>query len=224
MMKKLNPFAEIARSLDIHPAAVFAALVLIVSIVGVFVTSQATMQSQSVVGQARTAYPTVGCNQACANNRYCEANHFCYQGKCRLASNPSSETCIPPNSNDSSQDPSQKGYDPTGNSDSTQPNAQTQPIASPEPVSNISSAEVDPRPTPLNTLNALLSTNSLKIALALGLGLIGLMVVLGISSLFSKKGSAVSTVSTVKTADFSNLEAEEQKTKKLEIKKTETIK
>ncbi|HQM15705.1 MAG TPA: hypothetical protein PLM16_00650 [Candidatus Woesebacteria bacterium] len=217
MTKKNNPFTEIARSLDIHPAAVFAALVLIVSLVGVYVTSQATLQSQSTLSRARTTYSTVGCNQACANNRYCEANHFCYQGKCRLASNPSGETCTPLSTKDASQDPSQKGYDPNLNSESEQTKSPDQSTAEAEPKSDVSIAENAPKPTPL-------STNSLKVAFVLGLGLIGLMVILGISSLFSENKTVGTINNKVKTTDFSNLEKEKAKTKKLEIKKTETIK
>jgi hypothetical protein len=91
-----QPLKNFSQTLDLPISAIYGGLVLIIVLAGVFIATASIRQEQSLSSEASQAeYGTVGCNQPCKNNRYCEADHFCYQGRCRLASNPQSPTCDP---------------------------------------------------------------------------------------------------------------------------------
>lgn len=91
-----QPLKNFSQTLDLPISAIYGGLVLIILLTGVFIATASIRQEQSLSSEASQAeYGTVGCNQPCKNNRYCEADHFCYQGRCRLASNPQSPTCDP---------------------------------------------------------------------------------------------------------------------------------
>lgn len=85
---------QISKSLNISVVGVYLVILLVVSLIGILVANGALNQSQDT-RSAASSYQTVGCNQPCLNNRYCQADHFCYQGQCRLAANPESSTCDP---------------------------------------------------------------------------------------------------------------------------------
>lgn len=225
--KSKNPFSQVANKLEIPISAVYGAFAMIVFMSAVVVTSQASLQTQNLASEA--SYQIVGCNQACASNRNCQANHFCYQGRCRLAANPQDETCGgTAGEHDASQDPTQKGYDPNiDSSASPQTTDTTQDI-------NGSGQEPDPLnpSTPLSKLNN--SFNILdkmggkdsKIMMYIGIGLIGLVVLITVVSMLgsssSKKDSK--TINKVNTPrpDFSNLEKTQQQNE-IKIEKTKTI-
>ena len=85
---------QISSNLNISIASIYLVILIIVSLTGILVANGALNQSQDTRSSA-SSYQTVGCNQPCLNNRYCQADHFCYQGQCRLATNPESSTCNP---------------------------------------------------------------------------------------------------------------------------------
>jgi hypothetical protein len=66
---------------------------------------------------------TYSCNQGCNNNRDCEADMRCYQGKCRLASDPTDTACV-----DGSAITSTKGGDASSSSQVSTPSTTTSPI------------------------------------------------------------------------------------------------
>lgn len=221
--KSKNPFLQVAQKLEIPVSAVYGAFVMIVFMSAIVVTSQASLQTQNLASQA--SYQIVGCNQACASNRNCQANHFCYQGRCRLAANPQDETCgITAKEYDASQDPSQKGYDPVIE----------EPTSFDTTNSTNSSKENDPLnpPTPLSKLNNSfnvfdkLDGNDSKIMMYIGIGLIGLVVLITIISMLGSSSSKkdIKTVKKVNTPkpDFSNLEKTQQQNE-IKIEKTKTI-
>lgn len=220
--KKNNPFLQVAQKLEIPVGAVYGAFAMIVFMSTLVVTSQASLQTQNLASQA--SYQIVGCNQACASNRNCQANHFCYQGRCRLAANPQDETCGGTASGyDASQDPTQKGYDPVIE-EPTSPNTTG---------STDSSLDYDPLnpTTPLSKLNDSfdffdnMGGKDSKIMLYIGIGLIGLVVLITIISMLgsssSKKDSKAIKTFNAPKPDFSNLEKNQQSEIKLE--KTKTI-
>ncbi len=88
-----SPFKQFADSLQISTQAVYAGLVLIVGLTGLALALTSMNQTQNPLTQADTSYETIGCNEPCEHNHQCQANHFCYQGRCRLADNPLSPTC-----------------------------------------------------------------------------------------------------------------------------------
>jgi len=85
---------QISSNLNISIASIYLVILIIVSLTGILVANGALNQSQDTRSSA-SSYQIVGCNQPCLNNRYCQADHFCYQGQCRLAANPESSTCNP---------------------------------------------------------------------------------------------------------------------------------
>ncbi len=220
--KKNNLFSQVAQKLEIPVSAVYGAFAMIVFMSALVVTSQASLQTQNLASQA--SYQVVGCNQACASNRNCQANHFCYQGRCRLAANPQDETCGGMASGyDASQDPSQKGYDPV-----------IEEPSSPETTDGTgSSLDYDPLnpTTPLSKLNDSFNIfdnmggKDSKIMLYIGIGLIGLVVLITVISMLGSSSSKnnSNTIKKVNTPrpDFSNLERNQRGEIKLE--KTKTI-
>lgn len=222
MSNKNNLFSQVASKLELPTAAIYGVLVFIVSVVGVIITAQASLGQQSLSSQA-TNYQIVGCNQPCASNRNCEANHYCFMGKCRLASAPEDETCQRIETTDASQDPTQKGYDPELDPDSGLN------VSNPIEIDEQQQDSLTPE-SPMNKLNQAVSGKNYNIALFLGLGIIGLVIVIALSSLLGSKSSTSKTIQpttpTKKTPnpDFSGLENHMSDAKKLEIKKTETIK
>lgn len=49
--------------------------------------------SSSSFDNRPSAVEVKSCNEPCHSNNECEANHFCYQNRCRYPLNPESETC-----------------------------------------------------------------------------------------------------------------------------------
>lgn len=92
MTKKLpNLIKQFAQDFQIPVAVVYLSIFAVVAVAGVFVTTSAIRQEQ--ITRGRATYQIVGCNEPCAHNHQCEPDHFCFQGRCRLADNPESPTC-----------------------------------------------------------------------------------------------------------------------------------
>jgi len=90
--KKLpNLIKQFAQDFQIPVAVVYLAIFAVVSVAGIFVTTSAIREEQIIRGRA--TYQVVGCNEPCTHNHQCEPDHFCFQGRCRLADNPESPTC-----------------------------------------------------------------------------------------------------------------------------------
>ncbi|MDQ3008015.1 MAG: hypothetical protein M3Q81_00270 [bacterium] len=49
-------------------------------------------QTYSIVGESGDK----NCNESCTSNSSCDSNHRCFEGRCRLATNPSSTSCVNP--------------------------------------------------------------------------------------------------------------------------------
>ncbi len=61
---------------------------------GIFASSSALHQRQNLIGRADYEQSQLfDCNESCTHNRQCQPNHFCYNGRCRLAANPESPVC-----------------------------------------------------------------------------------------------------------------------------------
>jgi len=221
--KKTNPFKDAAKQLDLPVAAIYGAIVVAVSLIGgVIITSQASLRSQELSTQAN--YQIVGCNQACASNRNCQPNHFCYQGKCRLASNPTDELCGgSAQTQDPAQDPTQKGYDPNGQDviDTTTQTGETQ-----KSLDQDQQDALEPS-SPMSKLNETFSfaKNSSQIMLIIGLGLIGLVIIIAISSMLSASSTNKKVIQPVKKdvpkPDFSDLEGGN---KEIKLEKSKEVK
>ena len=82
------------------------------------------------------------CNESCRANAECDVDHWCYQGKCRLATNPTSTTCSPVGTRPAAPPPAQppKGSPPPSS-------APAIPTARPSPVAT-TSARITPSPSP----------------------------------------------------------------------------
>jgi len=221
--QKTNPFKEAAQQLDLPVAAIYGALVVAVSLIGgVVISSQASLQKQELATLAN--YQIVGCNQACASNRNCQPNHFCYQGRCRLASNPTDELCGGSASiQDPAQDPSQKGYDP-GSADIN--DTQTSVDTSQDLQTQDQLDLLEPS-SPMSKLNETFSfaQNSSQVMLIIGLGLIGLVVVIAISSMLSASSSKNKVIKPIRKEvpkpDFSSLEGGQ---KEIKLEKSKEVK
>ncbi|MEX0896211.1 MAG: hypothetical protein WDZ94_04760 [Patescibacteria group bacterium] len=105
-------------------------------------STQCQAGSQTATQQASeqtTAAPVQGCNQSCGSNNDCDVNLRCYQGACRLATNPSSMSCTAATAGIVSQD-YQKGAQLHADNPASAPTPTATPQATPQ---------VTPTPTPL---------------------------------------------------------------------------
>lgn len=216
------PLDEISRQLDVPLSAVYGALLFIVAMAGVIVTSQALTRTQNLVGQADT-YQTVDCNQPCTNNRYCKPNHFCYQGKCRLASNPENLSCQPKSTTQEPEE--QKGAEvvtqvPSAEiSDSDTDETATLPATIQQPSDDIDSTEagelledqimdqefISPQQE-FSLLDFLMGEDNSRLFVVLGIGAIGLLVIVAVVTILSSSSKKTNKLKPVETPDFSNLE------------------
>lgn len=123
------------------------------------------------------------CNEPCINNNQCDSNHLCYQGLCRLSSQPEDPTC----------------------GQATTPEATSSAILpTPSPITTASSAtdsieaEVplipsSPEPEEKATsgiaglINNFLADSDTSIFFVLGLGLIGLIILVAIVTFVSSR-------------------------------------
>lgn len=82
---------------------------------------------------------TYACNHGCNTNRDCMADYRCYQGRCRLASNPESATCESVDARPSPQPTTQANIVP----DEPQPSIETSPSISPTMATTADETETD---------------------------------------------------------------------------------
>lgn len=220
---KKSIFHQAADKLELPVSAVYGALVMVILLSILIVTSQASLSQQQTVSQAR--YETVGCNQPCINNRYCQPNHFCYQRRCRLAGNPEDETCA---GIASTQDSRQKGYDPSSQDQANPDDGTADSTQAADQAQQLDTADRLQTESPLSRLSEILEKGDASMFLIIGLGLIGLVIIIAISSLISgasgKRGQT-STISKKNPAppkpDFSSLEKEDKK--EITLEKTKKI-
>ena len=219
--KNKLPLSEVSQQLDLPLSAIYGALVFIVLVAGVIATSQALSQSQNLVGQADT-FQTVDCNQPCANNRYCKPNHFCYQGKCRLASNPENPNCLPTSVTQEIEE--SKGADVSTDTidkpASDQDDTATTPATIQQPDNETDLSEIEESSTEdqardqgitdssqnLGILDQLMGEDNSQLFVVLGVGAIGLLVVVAVITILSSSSKKPSTLKPVETPDFSDLE------------------
>jgi hypothetical protein len=211
--KKQNVFKQAARAFGLPLFAVYAALFMVVVIaVGVVFSSQASTQQQALRSKAAN-YQIVGCNQACASNRNCEPNHFCYRGRCRLASNPESEICSPDSPAVSSElkGGDQNNIDEASNTDqaATDSSSTTQESESgTDSLTDQSEAPGDESFAGIESsglLDKLMGEDNSQLFLVLGLGAIGLLVVVALITILStSKNSKKDEI--ISPPDFTNLE------------------
>lgn len=206
--KDQNIFKQAAEQLDIPVIAVYGALLMVVAITsGVVLSSQASTQNQDLRSRAAN-YVVVGCNQACTNNRNCEPNHFCYRGRCRLASNPERESCdlasptvdhdlkggdINSNQTDGSND---QAATSSGSTEATETEANNELDLTEGTSDQIES---------YGLLDQLMGEDNSQLFLVLGLGAIGLLVIVALITILSSSKNK-SKDNEVNPPDFSNLE------------------
>jgi hypothetical protein len=195
-----NIINQTAQSLGLSTGAIYVAIGLVV-LSATFVITSASLLTISDTDQRTQAsqYKTVGCNEPCTSNRYCQTNYFCYQGYCRLASNPTDVTCET-QVNDASQDPQQKGYDPRQDDAETEDQPEAGAVNEPDDtLENLenSTAEAqlssDDRETVfallLRKVNEIKMDQNLLISIAAGVGMMVLIIIIAISTLFVKKSA-----------------------------------
>ncbi len=208
-----QPFKSFSQTLDLPISAIYGGLVLIILLTGIFVATASVRQEQSLSSEASQAdYGTVGCNQPCKDNRYCEPEHFCYQGRCRLADNPQSPTCDPnevfvtptpqPPTTTPSFTPSptiqQKGDDVIDSPAATESTAATT-TSSPTPTSTPSAvmptaapeAKTEPEPSVilglLQKLSQVFENIELSLPMLMGIGLGGLILLLTLVAMINNR-------------------------------------
>ncbi len=128
-MTKLPIKSQFKRNFQAPLAAVYTAILALVVAIGALIITTHNIQQSQKLDSAAKEYSIVGCNQPCQHNHQCPADHFCFQGRCRLADNPYSSTCDP-----------DEVITPT-------PSATIEPDISPTPPDEISPTP-SPEPTP----------------------------------------------------------------------------
>ena len=95
-MKKKQPatLQQFSQFFNVPITAVYVIALAVIGLAGVMFTSFATYQQQQTLSSANTAQaPVITCNSVCSHNHQCQANHFCFNGRCRLVTVPEDPTC-----------------------------------------------------------------------------------------------------------------------------------
>lgn len=231
--KQLPIIQQFARDFQVPTNTLYIIILIIVSISGLYVLTSSVQQQQLIDSSADSSGsnpPLAGCNEACTNNRECRADHFCFQGHCRLASNSQSPTCAattvtPTQATKSavtpvvSVKPSQTLTNPTTATSSDQiiqePTAATSAInniASPTITENETHSDLPTQPTQVAGITQLIqqlfaktqatTTGSLSLPVLLGAGLIGLLLLIALVIVLNSKKSQINYQPT----DFDSLE------------------
>ncbi len=231
--KQLPIIQQFARDFQVPTTTLYLVILIIISLSGLYILTSSVNRAQLIDSSADSSGsnpPLAGCNEACTNNRECQADHFCFQGHCRLASNPQSLTCtttaITPTLATKSAvtpvvsvKPSQTLTNPkvATSSDhitqeSTGATSATNNIASPTITENETQSDLTTQPPQVAGITQLIqqllaktqaaTTGSLSLPVLLGAGLIGLLLLIALVIVLNSKKSQINYQPT----DFDSLE------------------